>query len=105
MSAHEDTLLDGVDDDVDEDVDDDELGSDRDDDDRLQVALEEEIHRGEAATRLRALADALDAGGRVRVDGWDGELVLRVPELVTYELEAEHAADGGELEVELRWGS
>jgi amphi-Trp domain-containing protein len=116
VTAHDEALLDdspldaeehddrdvddvGVDDgDEDEDEDEDVAGRAT-----LELALEEEILKSDAAARLRALADALESGAPVRVEGWDGELVLRVPELVLYELQVEVGASSAEIEVELSW--
>jgi amphi-Trp domain-containing protein len=62
----------------------------------------------DVAAYLRAVADALDGDGSVTLRAGDREVVLTVPERVTFEVKAERepsttGPDETSLEVELEW--
>lgn len=66
---------------------------------------EEELEttRQDAARRLRAIADQLEAGGSLTL-GSDGEAVVaEVPDDVELEIELEREGDETTLELEISW--
>jgi amphi-Trp domain-containing protein len=71
----------------------------------VEVSRTESLTRHEAARRLSALATALAAGGRVKVELGASTLTLHVPDHVECEVEVEVDGDEVELELELKWST
>jgi amphi-Trp domain-containing protein len=71
----------------------------------VEISRKESLTRQEAARRLSALADALDAGGHVEVELGASTVKLHVPDHVRCEVEVEVDGDEVELEVEFKWST
>jgi amphi-Trp domain-containing protein len=71
----------------------------------VEISRKESLTRHEAARRLSALADALDAGGHVEVELGASTLKLHVPDHVRCEVEVEVDGEEVELELEFKWST
>lgn len=72
--------------------------------DLLEITDKQRVGRTEAATRLRALADALGRTNEVEYGSGGLQFKVHVPDELDFKLEIELQDDEWELEVELKWG-
>ena len=70
--------------------------------DLFDIADTQRMSREEAATRLRALADALARNNSVEFQRDGRRITVRVPDEVNLKVEVE-LGDDNELEIELTW--
>lgn len=70
----------------------------------FEVERRETISRGEAATRLRRIADLLSGDGdEVKFERGEMKFKVAIPEQVEWKVELELDDEENELEIELKW--
>jgi amphi-Trp domain-containing protein len=70
--------------------------------DLFETGVTEKVRREDAATKLRALADALASNNSVEFERDGKRITVRVPDQVDLKVEVE-LGDDNELEIELTW--
>jgi amphi-Trp domain-containing protein len=71
--------------------------------DLIEITDKAHMRREEAASRLRALADALARHNEVEFERGDAHFTVHVPDMVQLKVEIELGDDEHEIEVELTW--
>ncbi|HET6694483.1 MAG TPA: amphi-Trp domain-containing protein [Pedococcus sp.] len=71
--------------------------------DLIEIAEKERLSREDAASRLRALADALARNNEVEFERGGMRITVHVPDEVNLKLEIEVGDEESELEIELTW--
>jgi amphi-Trp domain-containing protein len=70
--------------------------------DLFETGVTEDVRREDAATKLRALADALSRNNAVEFERDGKRITVRIPDRVALKVEVE-LGDDNELEIELTW--
>jgi amphi-Trp domain-containing protein len=71
----------------------------------VEFKQKESLTRHEAATRLSAIAKALNHGGHVEITMGSSTVKMHVPDHVRSEFEVEVEGNEIELELELKWST